>query len=243
MPKKRIPWKEQDLENRDLEKYFEFFDLSLRHYYTDVADAILRNGNIEGKVLDIGCGFGILGMMICSRDEFATVTGLENSRIMVKTSEVITARRGYSGRINFKVWEEDSLPFEDEEFSAVVSFLSLHRWSSPEKIFSEIQRVRKKDAVVYVSDFRRDQPALPKELMVQQTRIEMGKEIAADLRNSFKAAYTPEEMKHILTRSMLADYQIEEVKMWLNVICGQPSPQDEKPAPEQQDKAPSDKSG
>jgi len=208
MAKTRLKWVGQDLDHRDIEKYFEFYDLSLRKYYTDVVDAIVKPKSIEGKVLDIGCGFCILGMMLCARDEFSTVAGLEASRILVRASEVITARRGYAGRITVRLWEENSLAFNDGEFDAVVSFLSLHKWDEPEKVFSEIERVRKPGGIVYISDFRRDQRALPYHMFVQQTRFEMGKEIAADLKSSFMASYTPSELTDILRRSTLSNYTL-----------------------------------
>lgn len=220
MPKKRALWKPSDVDYHDIEKYFEFYDLSLRRYYTDFVDNLLRAKNIEGKILDIGCGFAILGMMICARDEFSSVWALEQSRTLVKASEVISLRRGYGKRITFKVWEDDLLPYPDGEFDAVVSFLSLHKWINPERTMAEIQRVRKKDGMVYISDFRRDQPAIPFKLFVQQTRFEMGKEIADELKKSYHAAYNADEIRQLLNKINSSDLRLEEDKIWLNIISG-----------------------
>lgn len=222
MPKKRILWRGQDLNYRDVEKHFEFFDLSLRRNYTEFVDSFLRSRNIEGKILDVGCGFGILGMMICARDEFSSVVGLESSPLIVRASEVITIRRGYGNKVAFKMWEGDDMPFEDGEFDAVVSFLSLHKWTNLPKVFTEIERVRKKDSIVLISDFRRDQPAIPFQVFLQQTRFEMGKDIAADLKSSYNASYTVGEIKQLLDGVGLPHYNIEENKMLLNVSCGLP---------------------
>jgi len=222
MPKKRTLWTEQDWDYHDVDKYFEFFDLSLRQYYTELVETILKPKNIEGKILDLGCGFGILGMRICSRDEFSSVVGLEPSPIMVRTAEIMTSRRGYTGRISLKVWHEDKFPFADGEFDAVVGFLSLHKWNDPEKVFAEIERVRKKESIVYIRDFRRDQPSIPFQLFVQQVRFEMGKEIAATLRKSFRSAYTAAELKQVLDAANLPSYRLEESKLFLNIISGMP---------------------
>ena len=225
MPKKRVSWKPNEVDYHDIEKYFEFYDLSLRRYYTEFVDVLLSKKNIEGKILDIGSGFSILGMMICARDEFSSLWALEQSRTLVKASEVISLRRGYGNRITFKVWEDDLLPYPDEEFDAVVSFLSLHKWVNPERTLAEIQRVRKKDSILYISDFRRDQPSIPFKLFVQQTRFEMGKEISEELKKSFRAAYTPDEIRQILAQINASDLRLEENKIWLNIISGLPSPQ------------------
>ena len=220
MPKKRTPWTAQDLDYHDVEKYFEFYDLNLRQYYTELVETLLKPKNIEGRVLDLGCGFGILGMRICSNDEFSTVVGLEQSPTLVRAAEVITSRRGYNGRISFKVWQEDQFPFADGEFDAVVGFLSLHKWNNPEKVLAEIERVRRKDGLVYIRDYRRDQPAIAFQLFVQQVRFEMGKEIAASLRKSSRSAYISAELSQIISDMKLSGYRLEESKIFINIISG-----------------------
>jgi ubiquinone/menaquinone biosynthesis C-methylase UbiE len=218
-----MPWSDQDLDYRDVDKYFEFYDLSLRQYYTDLVEAIVKPKNIEGKILDLGSGFGILGMRICSHDEFSSVVGLESSITLVKTAEVMTSRRGYNNRISIKVWQDDEFPFADSEFDAVVGFLSLHKWNNPEKVFAEIERVRKRDSLVYISDFRRDMPAIAFQLFVQQVRFEMGKEISADMKKSSRSAYTAGELRQLLDGMKLSGYRLEENKLFLNIINGRPT--------------------
>jgi ubiquinone/menaquinone biosynthesis C-methylase UbiE len=222
MSKKRTPWTVKEYDYHDYEKYFEFFDLSLRQHYTDAVETILGPKHIEGKVLDLGCGFGILGMRICSQDEFSAVVGLEQSRTLVKAAEIITSRRGYSERIAFRVWEDDFLPFESNEFDAVVSFMALHKWNNLEKVFSEIERVRKRDGIVYIGDFRRDQSAIQAGLFLQQTRFEMGKDIADDLKRSFKSAYVPSEVRDVLDRLALINYRLEESRSMITITTGLP---------------------
>jgi SAM-dependent methyltransferase len=238
MPKKRVSWSNQDVDYHDVDKYFEFFDLNLRQYYTELVETIVASKNIEGRVLDLGCGFGILGMRICSLDEYSTVIGLEKSRTLVRAAEVITSRHGYNGRITTKYWQEDKFPFGDGEFDAVVSFLALHQWNEPQKIFAEIERVRKKNSIVYISDFRRDQPGIPFTFFVQQIRFEMGKEIADDLKKSFRSAYTPAEIRQIPGVLDLPGYRLEETKQFLNIISGLPERTEDTPKPAESEQNP-----
>jgi SAM-dependent methyltransferase len=222
MPKKRVVWSSQDVSYQDVDKYFEFFDLSLRQYYTDLVNSIVAAKNIEGRVLDLGCGFGILGMRICSVKEFTTVVGLESSRTLVRAAEVITSRHGYNGRISVKFWDEERFPFNAGEFDAIVSFLGLHKWNDPSKVFAEIERVRRPGSLVYISDFRRDQPGIPLRLFVQQVRFEMGKEIAANLRKSYNSAYTVDEIRNMPGILDRPGYRLEESKLFMNLVSGLP---------------------
>jgi SAM-dependent methyltransferase len=230
MPKKRVVWSNQDVDYHDVDRYFEFFDLSLRQYYNGLVNSILSAKNIEGRVLDLGCGFGILGMRICSIKEYTTIVGLEPSRTLVRAAEVITSRHGYNGRISVKFWNEDKFPFNAGEFDAIVSFLALHKWNDPSKVFAEIERVRRPGSLVYISDFRRDQRAIPFNLFVQQVRFEMGKEIASNLRKSYNSAYTIDEIRQMPGILDLPGYRLEESKQFLNIISGLPETSQSSPS-------------
>ena len=208
--RKRTEFPGLTITNGDAERHFDFYDIRMRRYYIDAVTKLFEEKNIEGNVLDIGGGPGVFGMMFCDKAEFATVVELEQSGLLVRIGEAISSRNGYGNRISFKIWNGDALPFADDTFDAVISLLSLHRWKNPEMIFTEIERVRKKDSLTLISDFRRDQAFLPFYTFVQRTRFVMGKEIAANLLNSFKASYTVEEIREIIKRTGLSGWQLEK---------------------------------
>jgi ubiquinone/menaquinone biosynthesis C-methylase UbiE len=208
--KKRVEYPGLTVTNGQAEKHFDFYDVRMRGYYLDALKALLEMKDLEGKVLDIGGGPGVFGMMLCDRTEFTTVVELEQSGLLVRIGEAISSRNGYGSRISFKTWDGDKLPFEDNTFDAVVSLLSFHRWKNPAAIFPEIERVRKKDSVAFIRDFRRDQAFLPLYTFVQQIRFAMGREIAVNLLNSFKASYTTDEMGDVIKRAGLSDWRLEK---------------------------------
>lgn len=210
MPRQRIEYPGLTITNGDAEKHFDFYDIRMRRYYIDAITKLFEEKNIEGKVLDIGSGPGVLGMMLCDKAEFATAVELEQSGLYVRIGEAMSSRNGYGSRISFKIWDGDTLPFADDTFDAVVSLLSLHRWKNPRAIFTEIERVRKKGSLTLISDFRRDQAFLPFYTFVQQTRFAMGKEIAVNLLNSFKASYTVEEIEEVIKAAGLSGWQLEK---------------------------------
>lgn len=208
--KKRVEYPGLTITNGDAEKHFDFYDVRMRGYYLNAIKRLLEMKNIEGKVLDIGGGPGVFGMMLCDKTEFTTVVELEQSGLLVRIGEAISSRNGYGNRISFRIWDGDRLPFANDTFDAVVSLLSLHRWKNPQAIFPEIERVRKKDSVAHICDFRRDQALLPFYTFVQQIRFAMGKEIAINLLNSFKASYTTEEIGDIIKKAGLSDWRLEK---------------------------------
>ena len=215
--KKRVEYPGLTITKGEAEKHFDFYDVRMRGYYLNAIKRLLEMKNIEGKVLDIGGGPGVFGMMLCDMTEFTTVVELEQSGLLVRIGEAISSRNGYGNRISFRIWDDDGLPFADNTFDAVVSLLSLHRWKNPEAVFPEIERVRKKDSAALICDFSRDQAFLPFYTFVQQIRFAMGKEIAGNLLNSLKASYTTEEIGDVITRAGLSDWRLEKSRRLLTV--------------------------
>jgi len=221
MSKNRIKFTWKFQEHLDLEEFVETFEEKMRQFYLETVESIMAQKSLQGRILELGAGHGYLAMTLCARAEFPSVVGLEESKLMMKAAEIITSRRSLNERITYRLWDGETIPFGDNEFDAVISFLSLHRWSSPEKLFSEIERVRKDDSIVNVSDFRRNQSALAFHWFNIQNHLSTGKEVAAILSESFKASYMPEEIDAIAARSSLSNYKVTESGMWLRVLSGE----------------------
>lgn len=163
-------------------------------------------------------------MMLCDRNEFSTVIGLEPSGTLIRIGEAVSVRQGYGGRVSFKLWEDTELPFGDNEFDAVVSVLSLHRWERPDHVFSEIERVRKKDSVVMITDFRRDGVLAPFSISAGMFGVGMGKINSRNLKNSLKSSYTVAELEEIITAAGIANWNITKNGRLLTVITPPVSP-------------------
>lgn len=92
-------------------------------------DAVDRDKIAKGKILDNGCGVGILSEYLPDSD----IVGLDASPEMVKLAK---------GRMSRVVeGSSDNLPFEDNVFDAVFCRALLHHLENPEKGVSEIERV------------------------------------------------------------------------------------------------------
>lgn len=210
MGRKRIEYPGFIINNGDAESYFEFFDTRMRRYYLSAVEKVIEAAGYEGKVLDIGCGAGVFGVLLCDKTEYFKVIGLEKSSTLVRISEAISSRFGYGQRVSPKIWDGDSLPFPDGEFDAVVSLFSMNRWGNCGKILAEVERVRKKNSLVYLTDFRRELTFPPFFVYALQNRMTMGKGIARNLLNAYKASYSTREIKSLLCEASLSDWNLEK---------------------------------
>lgn len=90
------------------------------------------------KVLDIGSGPGHVADLLARAG--ANVTGVDFSAKMV---DVANSRYPH---IKFSQADAEQLPFEDEEFDAVVANFVVHHLARPESVFAEVHRVLKPGA-------------------------------------------------------------------------------------------------
>lgn len=218
MSRKRKEFPGLVIDNDRAEEHFEFYDVNLREYYRKALQSLYNIRDIEGRILEIGSGPGVFGMMLCDRSEFSSVIGLESSGTLIRIGEAVSVREGYGGRLSFKLWEGDDLPFGDSEFDAVVSLFSLHRWPGPDNIFSEIERVRKADSAVLITDFRRDRFFPPFSISAGMFGLGMGRVNSRNLKNSLKSSYTVEELEEMIRAAGIINYNITKNGRLLSVM-------------------------
>lgn len=105
--------------------------------------------DINGKnVLDIGCGHGWFELYAMSKG-IEKITGIE-----ITEKDLSTAKKHIiDNRVSFKVGSAIKLPFEDSSFDTVVCIEVLeHIPRNMElKMFSEINRVLRKNGILYLS--------------------------------------------------------------------------------------------
>jgi ubiquinone/menaquinone biosynthesis C-methylase UbiE len=183
-----------------------FYDGHARRFmgkiYRHFAGRINELG-LEGPwVLDIGCGTGLLSLVISQQHPEWQVTGIDISDDMLKLAGEAAARNGLSERIKFQNTSAESLPFPDNSFDIVVSNASLHLWKDPVKVLDEMARVTAPGGYCLIWDSLRlvlftpllRLPGFMMGMNSQQRRLWM---------KAVASAYTPGEAKLLLRRSVM----------------------------------------
>lgn len=180
-------------------------------------DAIIKSGIDSGLALEIGPGPGYLGLEWLKKTNGTQLKGMEISPDMINIAKRNAKEYGLEDRIDYVNGDAQKIPFDDNMFDAVFTNGSLHEWSEPLRIFSEIKRVLKTDGRFFVSDLRRDMNVLMKSLMWLMTNP---KEIRPGLITSINASYTVAEITDILKQSGLVNFEIRQNAMGFD-IAGQ----------------------
>jgi ubiquinone/menaquinone biosynthesis C-methylase UbiE len=118
-----------------------------RHLHRTQLNLILNLVPSESKkVLDAGCGEGILAVLLAKKG--ILVTACDISIPNLEQAKKRAADKGVLDKINFLEADVENLPFQDNEFDLVISSHVLEHLPNFEKGLSEIKRVTKKRAII-----------------------------------------------------------------------------------------------
>jgi len=129
----------------------------IRDMHQEIAQEVCAKIS-AGRLLDIGTGPGYVPFEIAERSPNLEITGIDLSAGMVELANENARKLGLAGRVNFKLANAGSLPFENEYFDFIISTLSLHHWACPVEYMKEIRRVLKTGGQIYIYDIWKDTP-------------------------------------------------------------------------------------
>ncbi len=121
-------------------------------HYTKIAMKLLEAVDLQGKeVLDVGCGTGILSLLSLEQGATKLVCGDLSEYMLNQCRQKITARGYSAAMIDFKQFDAEFLPFEDNSFDAVVSGMLLGLVPTQDRVVKEMARVLRPNGVVALS--------------------------------------------------------------------------------------------
>lgn len=171
-------------------------------------------GYQHARVLDVGCGAGLLALRVAQQPEVEAVTGIDLSGDMVSKAREDAELHGAD--VQFLQVDAAEMPFADASFDIVVSTLSMHHWDDPLKVLREIRRVLAPGGKMLLCDLRRD--AFPLALgvisvfshaIVPEEMRRSGEPLA-----SFHAAYTPCETAVLAVKAGWDDPHLLQGPIW-----------------------------
>lgn len=125
---------------------------SASRYNRKVYDAVVQQlDDSQRRILDVGCGTGVLASMLAARSPGRVVYGLDISPGMVEKAKSLAREYG-ADRLHFVQGDAEALPFPDAEFDAVVSTLSFHHYPNPLQALREFRRVLRPAGLVVIAD-------------------------------------------------------------------------------------------
>jgi len=148
VPVEKLAW------NRGHEDwFFRHFD----HAALVVTDYLLqKHPLLKGRILDVGCGDGLIDLGIFLRLQSEELVGIDPFRGYERLPQVLAANHLPSDllddpRLKFRSEDGNAIPYPDDYFDVVISWGSLeHIAGGYGQALREIRRVLKKDGLLFV---------------------------------------------------------------------------------------------
>ena len=215
MVKERIPETNEGIQNTfDVLDYDEMQkNFSKKKWFA--TDSIIKSGVNKGNCLEIGPGPGYLGIDWLRKTSGTILTALEISKTMIEVAEKNCKDAGMSERAEYISGNASKMTFEDDRFDGIFTNGSLHEWEEPEKVISEIYRVLKPGAKIFIGDLKRNiNPVLIKmmKMGVKSRSMKRG------LKTSVGAAYIKPELEEIMRKSSFTKFHVNEDAFGIEIV-------------------------
>jgi len=208
--KKRIPEPVEITKETKFTKKYELLDAknykNKNSSYRLVAKEIIKKFKIkEEKILDVACGYGGLIGILNEHLPKIEYMGLDASKFILSLARDLHKR---NKNTKFIKGFSEKLPFKNESFDFVICRDSIHHFRDPLKSFKEMYRVTKKGGIIYVLDLGRD---IPEKLIYDGfwKFFNWNPYVAVNYLYSIRASYTTKEIKQVLKKTSIKDYNIK----------------------------------
>lgn len=175
---------------------------------------------VNGPVLDLGCGPGDVAMRFARAFPDAQVDGIDGAPAMLAEGERLLAGSGVESRVRLvqACLPDDSPP--RRSYRGVISNSLLHHLHDPSVLWEAVVRYTEPGGFVFIMDLMRpDSPETAEAMVAEYAAGEPGV-LQRDFFRSLLAAFRVDEVRQQLARAGLADLTARPVSDRHLVVSG-----------------------
>jgi ubiquinone/menaquinone biosynthesis C-methylase UbiE len=124
----------------------------LGHHYSKK----LKNGGFSaGRIIDVGCGFGEMCMVLAEEIPECDVVGVDLSDHLLDYARKNVSRESVGSRVKFETADVEKMSFVDNSFDVAFNVNMVHWVGDPLAMLKEIERILKPEGYLFVKDLRK----------------------------------------------------------------------------------------
>jgi ubiquinone/menaquinone biosynthesis C-methylase UbiE len=121
----------------------------------EYADKLSARGFQEGRIIDVGCGFGATNIVLAERFVSSEVVGIDLSEPLLRLARSRAQEANLGERVKFEKADVQQIPYEDDSFDVALSLNMVHLVEDPIEMLNEIERVLAPGGYLFIADLRR----------------------------------------------------------------------------------------
>jgi len=121
----------------------------------EYAGKLAAQGFKQGKIIDVGCGFGATNLVLAERFVDSEIVGIDLSEPLLQLAGTTAESKGLSGRVRFEKADVQEIPFADNTFDVAINVNMVHLVEEPIKMLNEIERILLPGGHLFIADLRR----------------------------------------------------------------------------------------
>src|SRR5438093_8437925 len=103
------------------------------------------------RLLEVGCGHGVAGSLVCERLTTGTITAIDRSPKMIEMATRRNREHVDAGRALFEAIALEDVDLGDRRFDKVFAFNVAPFWQQPERALGAVREHLARDRAVYLS--------------------------------------------------------------------------------------------
>lgn len=183
MVSKETKYDERFVDVDFIEKYEHGHLKMQRNFAKKYIDKLKEKNFHLGRILDTGCAFGEMLILIGKEFENSTLTGIDISDNFIYRAKGKAIQYELDDRAKFIKADVHNIPFPDHYFDVVINTNMLHIVEDPIRMLNEIERVLSSDGIYFLADIRKSWLSI--------------------LEKEIKNAYTVNELRELINKSNL----------------------------------------
>jgi ubiquinone/menaquinone biosynthesis C-methylase UbiE len=161
---------------------------------SEYADRLVARGFYKGRIIDVGCGFGAMNIVLAHRFADSEIIGIDLSDPLLRLAKQSAQVADLGDRVRFEKADVHQIPYDDDSFDAVINTNMVHLVDDPVQMLNEIERVLVPDGCLFIADIRRSWIGL--------------------LDKTFKSGLTLDEARGLVDRSSLREGSFSSNLLW-----------------------------
>lgn len=176
------------------ERYAERHQKMAERFGHEYAEKLVSRGFDRDRIIDIGCGFGGMNIVLARQFADSEIVGIDLSDPLLQLANRSAQAANLGDRGRFEKADVHQIPYDDDSFDAVINTNMVHLVDDPVQMLNEIERILVPDGCLFIADVRRSWIGL--------------------LDKTFKSALTLDEAKDLIDRSNVREGSFSSSLLW-----------------------------